>query len=410
MHKPHRHLRLNPSHASIKSAKTSPTPASESLSNKHQTCTNLTHSCVGILLMCLNPYHGSIKSAKTSPTPASESLSNKHQTCTKLTHSCVWILLIQASNLHKPQPLLRLNPSDAFIKPAQTSTTPASESFSYKHQTCRNLNRSCVWILLIQASNLHKPHPILRLNPYLACNRPAQTSPTPESESPHACIKPAQTSSTLASESFSLSIKPAQASPSLAFESFSCLPQTSANLTHSCVWILLIQASNLHKPHPLVRLNPSHACIRPAKTSPTPASESFSYKHQTCTNPTHSCVWILLMLASNLHKPHPLMRLNHSHACIKPAQTSPTFASESFSCLHQLAQTSSTLLQTSHTPASESFTYRHQTCTNLSHSWVWNLLMLASNLRKPHPLLRLNPSHTSIKPAKTSPTLAFESF
>ena len=379
MHKPHRHLRLNPSHASIKSAKTSPTPASESLSNKHQTCTNLIHSCVWILLMCLNPYHGSIKSAKTSPTPASESLSNKHQTCTKLTHSCVWILLIQASNLHKPQPLLRLNPSDAFIKPAQTSTTPASESFSYKHQTCRNLNRSCVWILLIQASNLHKPHPILRLNPYLACIRPAQTSPTPESESPHACIKPAQTSPTLASESFSYK------------------HQTCTSLTQSCFWILLMLTSNQRKPHPLLRLNPSHTSFKSAQTSPTRASESFSCLHQTCENFTHSCVWILLIQASNLHKPHPLMHLNPSHACIKPAQTSPTHASESFSCLHQtctnlthfcvwiLFMLASTCANLIHSFA------------NLTHSCVWILHIQASNLHKPQPLLSLKSSHACIK-------------
>ena len=149
------------------------------------------------------------------------------------------------------------------------------------------------------ASNLHKSRPLLRLNPS------------------HASIKPAQTS------------------PTLASFSFSCLHQICANLTHSYVSTLLMRASNLHKHRPVLRLNPSHTSIKPAQTSPTPASESFSYKHQTCTNLTHSCVRILLKLESNLRKPHPLLHLNPSHACIKPAQTSPTRASESFSCVHQ---------------------------------------------------------------------------
>ena len=146
-----------------------------------------------------------------------------------------------------------------------------------------------------------------------------------------------------------------------------------------------MRASNLHKHRPVLRLNPSHTIIKPAQTSPTPASESFSYKHQTCTNLTHSCVRILLKLESNLRKPHPLLQLNPSHACIKPAKASPTPASESISC-------------------------EHHTCTNLTHSCVSIFLMLASNLRKPQPLLHLNPLHTSIKPAQTSPTLASGSF
>ena len=398
LHKSQPHLLLNPSHACIKPAQTSPTPASETFSythqtctnltnscvlilliqasnlhkphrilllnpshRKHQTCTNLTHSCIRILLMLesnlhkphlilgQNPSHAWIKPAQTSPTPASESFSYTHQTRPNLTNSCVWILLIQASNLHKPPPLLRLNPSHTLIKPAQTPPTPASESFSCLHQTCTNLSISCVWIPLIQASNLHKPHPILRLNPS------------------HTSIKPAQTS------------------PTLASESFSCLNQTCTNLTYSWVRILLMLESNLHKPHPLLRLNPSHACIKPAQTSPTPAPDSFSYTHQTRPNLTSSCVWILLIQASNLHKPPPLLRLNPSHACIKPAQTSPT-------------------------PASESFSYTHQTRPNLTNSCVWILLIQASNLHKPPPLVRLNPSHTRIKPAQTSPTPASESF
>ena len=332
LRKPHPFLRLNTYHASIKPAQTSPTPASESFPYKYQTCTNLTHSCLWILLRQAWNLH--------KPHPlASESFSYKQQTCKKLTHSCVWILLMLASNLHKPHPLLRLNPSQASsnlqkthsllrlnpshacIKPAQTSPTPAFESFLCLHQTCTNLTHSCVWILLIQASNLQKN------------------------------------------------------SPTLASESFSCKHLTCPNLNQSCIWFLLIQASNLHKPNPLLRLNPSHAFIKPSQTSPFPASQSLSYKHQTCTNLTHSCVWILLIQASNLHKPHSLSRLNPSHKIIKPAKNSLTLAFESFSC-------------------------KHQTCTNLTHSCVWILLMLASNLHKPHPLLRLNPSHTSIKPAK----------
>ena len=184
--------------------------------------------------MRLSPYHLCIKPTQTSPAPASESFSYKHQTCINLTHTGVWTLLIKASNLHKPHSLLRLNPFHTSIKPAQTSPTHASQPLSFVHQTCTNLTHTCVWILLIQASNLHKPH------------------------------------------------------------------------THTCVWILLIQVSNLRKPHPLMRLNPYHLCIKPAQTSPTPASESFSYKPQTWINLTHACVWILLTQASNLHKPRPL--------------------------------------------------------------------------------------------------------
>ena len=515
LHKAQPLLHLIPSHTSIKPTQISPFPASQSLSCEYQTCTNLNHSCVWILLrlssnlhkphpfLRLNPYHASIKPAQTSPIPASESFSYKHQTCTNLTHSCVWILLMLASNLRKPQRLLPLNPSHTSIKPAQNSNTPAADSFSYKHQTCKNLNHSCVWILLMLSSNLRKPHLFLRLNLYHAWIKFAQTSPTPASESlscvhqtctnlahtcvwilliqasnlhkphlllclnrSHACIKPAQTSPTPASESFSSKhqtctnlthsciwflliqasnlhkphpllrlnpsracIKPAQTSTTPASESVSHKHQTCTYLTHSCIWILLIQASNLRKPHPHLRLNPSHACIKPAQTSPTSASESFSYKHQTCKKLTHSCLWILLIQASNLHKPHPLLHQNPSHAWIKPAQTSPTLRSESFSCLNQictnlvhscvwiLIMRASNLpkphpllrlnpyhafirpAQTSPTPASESFSYKHQTCANLTHSCVWILLMLASNLHKPHPLLRLNPSHTSIKPA-----------
>ena len=488
LRKPHQLPRLNLSHVCIKPAQTSPTPASESFSYTHQP-------------------------AQTSPTPASEFFSYKHQTCTNLTHSCFWILLKQASNLHKPHPIVRLNPSHTSIKTEQTSTTLASESFSCVHQICKNLIHSCVRILLIQASNLHKPHPLLRLNPSHRRIKPAQTSPTLRLNPPHTSIRPAQTSPTPAPESFSYkhqactnlthscvwillmrapnlhtprsllrlnpshtSIKPAQISPSLASESFSCLHQTCANLTdscvwillilhqtctnltHSCFWILLIQASNLHKPHPLLRLNPSQTSIKPAQTSTNRASASFSYKHQYCTNLNHSCVWILLFQASKLHKTHPLLRLNPYHACIKPAHTSLTPASKSFSYEHQtctnlthsciwiLLKLASNLhkprpllplnpshtrikpAQTSPTPASEFFSYKHQTCTKLPHSCVWIFFMhasnlhkphppaseffsmLASNLHQPHPLLRLNPSHTSIKPAQTSPTLASESF
>ena len=378
LHKPHPLLRMNLSHACKIPVQTSPTLAFESFSYKHQTCKKLTHSCVWILLMLasnlhkphsllrLNPSQASVKSAQTSPTPASESFSCKHLTCTNLNHSCIWFLLIQASNLHKLHPLLRLNPSHAFIKSPQTSPTHASQSLSCVHQTCRNLTHTCVWILLTQASNLHKPHTLLRLNPS------------------HTSIKPAQTS------------------PSPASQSLPCEHQTCTNLAHSGVWILLRQASNLHKPHYLLRLNPSHTSIKSAKNSLTLAFEYFSCKHQTCKKLTHSCVWILLMLASNLHKPHPLLRLDPSHASIKPAQTSPTLASESLSCKHL------TCTNLNHS-ASDSFSYKHQTCTNLTHSCVWILLMLSSNLRRPHPFLRLDPSHASIKPAQTSPTLASES-
>ena len=122
---------------------------------------------------------------------------------------------------------------------------------------------------------------------------------------------------------------------------------------HPVLRLLNVRALDLHKPHQLLRLNPYHAYIKPAQTSPTPASESFSYKHQTYTNDNHYCVWILLKLASNL------------------PQTSPNPASESLSC-------------------------EHQTCTNLAHSCVWILLIQASNLRKSQPILRLNPSHACI--------------
>ena len=526
LRKSHSHLRLNPSHTSIKPAQTSSTLASESFSYLHQTCANLNHSCVWILLkqvsnlhkptslLRLNPSHACIKPAQTSPTPASESFSYKHQTCTNFTHSCVWILPMLAWNLRKPHPLLRLNPSHTCIKPAQTSTIPESESFSNKYQTCTNLPHSCVWILLMLASNLRKPHRILRLNRSHSCIKPAQTSSSPAFESfsykqqtctnlAHSCvsilamlasklhkprpllrlnpsntsIKPAQTSPTLASESFSClhqtcanltescvwivlihasnlhkhhpllrlnpshtSNKPAQTSPTLAFQSLPCSHQTCANLTHSCIWILLIQVSKLHKHHSLLRLNPSHTKVKLAQTSTTLASETFSCLHQTCTNLAHSCVWILLIQASNLHELHPLLLLNHYHACIKPAQTSPTSTSESFSYKHQtctnlthscvwflLIQASNLhkhhpLLrlnpshlsikpeQTSPTPASDSFSYKHQTCTNLTHSYVRIFLMLESNLRKPHSLLRLNSSHACIKPAQTSPTPVSESF
>ena len=310
---------------SIKPAQISPTLASESFSSLHQTCTNLAHSCVWILLihasslhkplplLLLISSHKSIKPAQTSPTPASESFSNKHQTCTKLTQTCVWILLIQASKLQNSQPLLRLNPSHVCIKSAKTSFTPASESFSYKHETCTNLTHSCVWILLIDASKLHKPHPLLRLN------------------RSHTSIKPAQISPTPASESFSHKHQTCTNLTHPASESFSYKHQTCTNLTHSCVWILLMRAPNLHTPRSLLRLNLSHTSIKPAQISPSLASESFSCLHQTCAHLTHSCVWILLMLASNLRKPNPLLLLNSSHTGIKSAQTSPTPASESFS-------------------------------------------------------------------------------
>ena len=254
-----------------------------------------------------------------------------------------------ASNLHKPHPLLRLNPYHACIKPAQTSPTPASESFSYTHQTCTNLTHSRNWILLIQASNSHKPRPLLRLNPSLKS------------------IKPAQTTTTHASESFS------------------CLRQTNTNFSHSCVWILIMRASNLHKHRPLLRLSPSQTSIKPAQTTTTLASGSFSSVHQTCASFTHSCVWILNVRALDLHKPHPLLRLNSYHASIKPAQTSPNPASESLSCMHQ-------------------------TCTNITHSCVWNFIMRASNMHKPNLFLCLNPSRTCTKSAQTSSTPASESF
>ena len=416
LRKPHRILRPNRSHSCIKPAQTSSSPAFESFSYKQQTCTNLAHSCVSILpmlasnlrkphsLLYLNPSNTSIKTAQTSLTLASESFLYRSQTCTNLNHSCVWNLLMLASNLHKPRPLLRLNPSHTSIKPARTSPTLASESFSCLHQTCANLTHFYVWILLIQASNLHKPHPLLRLIPSHTSIKPAQTSPTPASES------------------------------------FSFKHQTWSNLTHSCVWFLLIQASNLHKPHPLLRQNLSHTWIKPAQTSLTLASEFFSCLHQTCANLTESCVWILLMLASNLHKHHPLLRLNPSHTSNKPAQTSPTLAFQSFPCSHQTcanlthsciwilliqvsklhkhhsllrlnpSYTEVKLAQTSTTLASETFSCLHQTCTNLAHSCVWILLIQASNLHELHPLLLLNHSHARIKPAQTSLTLVSESF
>ena len=201
-----------------------------------------------------------------------------------------------STNLRKPHPFLRLNPYHTSIKPSQTSLILAFESFLCEQKTCTNITTACVWIFIMRASNLHKPPPLLRLNPYHACIRPSQTSPTPASES------------------------------------LSCVHQTCTNLAHTCVWILLIQASNLHKPQTLLCLNPYHLVIKPAQTSPTPAYESFSYKHQTCIKLIHTCVWILLiqapnlhahssvwillMRASNLNKPHPLLRLNHSHASI----------------------------------------------------------------------------------------------
>ena len=470
LHKPNPLLRLNPSHAFIKPAQTSPFPASQYLSCRHQTCTNLTHSCVWILpiqvsnlhkphpLLSLNPSQTSIKPAKASLPLASESLSYKQQTCKKLTHSCVWILLMLASNLHKPHPLLRLNPSEASIKPAQTSPTLAFESFSCLQNTCGNLTHSCVWILLIQASNLQKTHSLLRLNPSHACIKPAQTSLTPASES-FSCFHQTCANLTLSCVSILIirasnlhkphpllrlnpshtSIKPAQTSPTPVSESFSDKHQTCTNITSSCIWIIIIQAANLQKTHSLLRLNPSHACIKPAQTSPTPASESLWSEHQTCTNLTHSCVWILRMQASNLQKTHSLLRLNPSQACIKPAQTSPTSASESFSCFHQTcanltlscvsilimrasklhkphpllrlnpSHTSIKPARTSPTPVSVSFSDKYQTCTNLTSSCVWILIIQAANLQKTHSLLRLNPSHVCIKPAQTSPTPASES-
>ena len=143
-----------------------------------------------------------------------------------------------------------------------------------------------------------------------------------------------------------------------------------------------MRASNLQKPHPPLCLNPSHACIRPAKTSPTAASVSFACLHHTCTILTHSCVGIHLMRASKLHKPHSLLRLNPYHACNKPAQTSRTSASESLSCVHQTCKNLPQPLclnpshacirpaKTSPTAAPVSFACMHQTCTNLSHSCV----------------------------------------
>ena len=304
LHKPHSLLRLNPYHACIKPAQTSRTSASESLSCVHQTCKNLTHPCVWILLIrasdlqkphpLLRPFrsHACIIPAQTSPTPRSESISCVHQSCTNLTHSCVWILIMHATNLHKPHALLRLNPCHACIKPAKTSPNP------------------CVWILLMRASDLQKPHPLLRPFPSHACIKPAQTSPTPASES------------------------------------LACVHQTCTNLNRSSVWIVLLRAPNLHKHHPLLRRNPSHTCIKPAQSSPTPISESISCVHQTCTNLSHSCDWILIMRASSLHKPHPLLRLNPSHECIKPAQTSPFPVPESFkSDTHQLRRDGITIMK-----------------------------------------------------------------
>ena len=392
MHKPHPLLRLNPSHTSIKPVQTSPTPASGFFSNQHQTCTNLTQSCLWILLIQASKLHKprpllrldssqtSIKPAQTSPNRALNPSQTSIKTGTNLTHSCVWILLMRAPNLHTPRSLLRLNPSHTSIKPAQTSPTRASESFPYTHQTCTNLTQSCsesfsnkhqnctnlthscVWILLMRAPNLHTPRSLLRLNPS------------------HMSIKPAQISATLASESFS------------------CLHQTCANLTHSCVWIFLMLASNLQKSHPLLLLSSSHTSIKPVQTSPTPASGFFSNQHQTCTNLTQSCLWIPLIQASKLHKPRPLLRLDPSQTSIKPAQTSPNRALNPSYTSIKPAQISPTL-------ASESFSCLHQTCANLTHSCFWILLMFASNLHKPHPLLRLNISHTRIKPAQTSQTL-----
>ena len=350
LHKPKPFLCLNPSHTCTQSAQTSPTLASESILCVHQGCTNLTHSCVWSLFMrasnlqkphpplCLNPSHACIRPAKTSPTVASVSFACLHHTCANVNHSCVGILLIRASNLRKAHPLLFLNLYHACIKPVQVSASPATESLSCVHQACTNLTHSCVWILLMRASNLHEPHPILCLSPYHACIKPAQTSPTPASES------------------------------------LSCVHQTCTNVNRSSVWIVLIRAPNLQKHHPLLRRNPSHACIKSAQTSPTPVSESFSCVHPTCKNLTHCCVRFLCMLASYLRKRQPLLRRNPSHTCIKPTQSSPTPISESLSCVHQ-------------------------TCTSLSQSCDWILIMRASSLHKPHPLLRLNPSHASITPA-----------
>ena len=451
MHKTQALLRLNPSHA--------------------QTCAKITHSFVWILivrasklhkphpLLCLNPSHTCTSSPQTSATPASESFSCLHKTCTNLTHSCVWILLIQASNLHKPRPLLRLNPSDKSIKPAQTTTTLTPESFSCLHQTCANITHSCARILIVRALDMHKPHPLLRLNYYQASIKSAQTSPTPASDSlsymhqnctnlsqscvwiPLSCVHQTCTNLThscvwillirapnlhkhhpiLRRNPSHACIKSVQASPTPASESISCVHQTCTYLTHSCVWILIMRASNLHKPHSLLVLNPYHACIKPAQSSRNPASESLSCVHQTCKNLTHSCVWTLLMRASDMHKPHSLLCLNPSHSHIKSAQTTTTLASESFSCVHRPAKTSPTAAsesfsclhkdaQTSPTPVSESFSYTHQNCKRITRSCLWILLIQASNLHKPRLLLRLNPSHKSIKPAKTSPTAASESF
>ena len=335
-------------------------------------------------LLHQNPSHAWIKPAQTSPTPASEFFSYTHQTRPNLTNSCVWILLKHASNLHKLHPLLRLNPSHTSIKPVQTSPTPASgffsnqhqtctnltqscsESFSNKHQNCTYLTHSCVWILLMRAPNLHTPRSLLRLNPS------------------HMSIKPAQISTTLASESFS------------------CLHQTCANLTHSCVWIFLMLASNLQKSHPLLLLSSFHSSIKPVQTSPTPASGFFSNQHQICTNLTQSCLWILLIQASNLRKPHPLLRLNPSHLASNLHKPHPLLLLNS-------SYTSIKAAQTSPTPASESFSNKHQTCTNLNQSCVWILLIQASKLHKHQPLLCLNPSHSSIKTAHNSLTLASKS-
>ena len=471
LQKPHPPLCLNPSHACIRPAKTSPTVASVSFACLHHTCANVNHSCVGILLirasnlrkahplLFLNLYHACIKPVQVSASPATESLSCVHQACTNLTHSCVWILLMRASNLQKPHPPLCLNPSHACIRPAKTSPTVASVSFACLHHTCANVNHSCVGILLIRASNLRKAHPLLILNLYHACIKPVQVSASPATES-LSCVHQACTNLThscvwilfmrasnlqkphppLCLNPSHACIRPAKTSPTVASVSFACLHHTCANVNHSCVGILLIRASNLRKAHPLLFLNLYHACIKPVQVSASPATESLSCVHQACTNLTHSCVWILLMRASNLHKPRPILRLSPYHACIKPAQTSPTPASESLSCVHQTCTNvnrSSVWIvlirapnlhkhhpllrrnpshaciksaQTSLTPASESLSCIHQTCTNLTHFCVWILVMRASNLQKLHPPLCLNPSHACIRPAKTSPTAASVSF
>ena len=261
-------------------------------------------------LLRLNPYHACIKPAHTSPTPASESLSCVHQTCTNLTHSWFWILIMHASNLHNPHAIPRLNCYHACIKPAKTSPTPAFEPFSCVHQTCTNLTHSCVWILLIHILNLHKPQPLLRLNPSRASIDLQKPHPLLRLNPSLACIKMHKPHPLLCLNLSLTRIKTAKESPAPASESFLYKHQICTNLAYSCVWILLIKASNLQKPHPLLRLNPSLACIKHAKTSPTPVSESFSYTHQNCENITRSCLWILLIHASNLRKLHPVLRLN----------------------------------------------------------------------------------------------------